>query len=133
MFHFGARAAFLREAARILRGGGRLVVSDILLRQPGADAGLNAAAIETILGGEYGPWPQPWATADDIHAAAAQSGLTLDRVVDATRQTLPTYRVTAPLQPGRERIEPRPSAGHVLRWMHSEGYLSYLCMVFGKR
>jgi MPBQ/MSBQ methyltransferase len=131
MFHFRAREIFLREAANVLRSGGRLVLSDILLRAPDEQAALSAAAVETVIRDEYGPWPQLWVTVDRIVDAAQRVGLTLDRIVDATRQTLPTYRVTAPQQ--RDELPSRPSAGSVLRWLHNEGYLSYLCLSFAKR
>lgn len=126
MFHFRARDGFLRQAAQVLRPGGRLVVSDILLRRPTGPAALSAAAIETAIGGEYGPWPQPFVNAEEIVNNAGQAGLRLEKTIDATRQTLPTYRVTAPQQ--QEGLPQRPSAGSVLRWLHASGHLSYLCL-----
>jgi MPBQ/MSBQ methyltransferase len=126
MFHFRARDGFLRQAAQVLRPGGRLVLSDILLRRPSDPAALSAAAIETAIGGEYGPWPQPFVTAEEIVKYAGQAGLRLEKTIDATRQTLPTYRVTAPQQ--QEGLPQRPSAGSVLRWLHASGHLSYLCL-----
>jgi MPBQ/MSBQ methyltransferase len=129
MFHFRDRARFLREAASALRAGGRMVLSDILLRRPEEGVAMSAATIESTLAGEYGPWPQLWVERDEIVDLARQAGLKLDRVVDATRETLPTYRFTAPQS---DRPAARPSAGHVLRWLHSEGHLSYLCLSFAK-
>jgi MPBQ/MSBQ methyltransferase len=131
MFHFRSRDLFLRESANALRTGGRLVLSDILLRSPGLDAPWSVAAIEATIRGEYGPWPQLWATTDEILNAAREAGLMPDNVVDATRQTLPTYRVTAPQERGGSPR--RPSAGSLLRWLHAEGYVSYLCLSFTKR
>jgi SAM-dependent methyltransferase len=131
MFHFRAREVFLREAASVLRRGGRLVLSDILLRAPAGSTSPSVDAIEAAIRGEYGPWPQLWITVDTIVEMARRAGLKLDGVVDATRQTLPTYRVTAPQE--HEGLPSRLSAGSVLRWLHSEGYLSYVCMSFEKR
>jgi cyclopropane fatty-acyl-phospholipid synthase-like methyltransferase len=130
MFHFRSRAEFLREAANALREGGRLALSDILLRRPDPSAPLDAAAIEAAVRREYGPWPELWIGVDEILDAARRVGLTPDRIVDATRQTLPTYRVTAP-QEG-SGFPRRPSAGGLLRWLHASGCASYLCLSFTK-
>ena len=130
MFHFRARDAFLREAANVLRSGGRLTVSDILLRSPGSNAPLSVAAIEAAVRQEYGPWPRLWISIDEILDDALRAGFRPDHVVDATRQTLPTYRVTAPQE--HAGLPPRPSAGSLLRWLHANGYLSYLCLSFTK-
>jgi SAM-dependent methyltransferase len=130
MFHFRSREIFLREAAKVLRNGGRLVISDILLRKPGEGAPLSAATIADALRDEYGPWPSLWIDADKILDLARQAGLKPERVVDATRQTLPTYRVTAPQE--HDGLPPRVSAGSVLRWLHGSGHLSYVCLSFVK-
>ena len=52
------------------------------------------------------------------------------RIIEATDQTLPTYRMTAPGD--LDALPPRPSAGSLMRWLHREGYLSYLCLAFTK-
>ncbi|HUZ32093.1 MAG TPA: methyltransferase domain-containing protein [Xanthobacteraceae bacterium] len=130
MFHFRDRAAFLREAAGVLRDGGRLVISDILLRNPGTSAGVDVAAVAELIRSEYGPWPQPWMAVDALLDSARGAGLRPERVLDVTAQTLPTYRFTAP-QPLGPTVGLQ-SAGDALRWLHSEGYLSYLCISFVK-
>jgi MPBQ/MSBQ methyltransferase len=130
MFHFRERAIFLREAAAALRSGGRLILSDILLRDPGLQAALDVPAIAAALRSEYGPWPQLWVERDEVLQYARRAGLKLDRMLDATRQTLPTYRFTAPRH--LDRAPAIQSAGQALRWLHDEGHLSYLCMSFIK-
>jgi MPBQ/MSBQ methyltransferase len=129
-FHFRSRETFLQQSADVLSRGGRLVLSDILLRLPGRRARMSPVEIEKTIRREYGPWPQLWVDVDEIAKAARRAGLELERVVDATRQTLPTYRVTAPQH--HDDLTGSPSAGSVLRWLHAAGYLSYLCMSFIK-
>ena len=129
MFHFRSRPAFLREAGRVLQHGERATVTDIVLRPPGPDAPWPLATIEATLRSEYGPWPQLWLTLDDVSQAAEAAGLQLERLLDATRQTLPSYRVTAPGEPSSSR----PSAGAVMRWLHEAGYLTYACISFVKQ
>jgi MPBQ/MSBQ methyltransferase len=131
MFHFRDRATFLREAASVLRNDGRLVISDILLLNPDTNAGVDVAVVEDLIRSEYGPWPQLWTAVDALLDGARQAGLTLEHSLDVTRQTLPTYRFTAP-QP-LDATRGLRSAGEALRWLHSEGYLSYLCLSFVKR
>ncbi len=130
MFHFRSRGAFFREVAYVLASGGRLVLSDILLHRPDERSPLPSATLEAIIGSEYGPWPQPWVTIEELLQTARGAGLDLERLVDATHQTLPTYRITAPQKD--DRLPVHPSAGNVLRWLHSAGHLSYLCMSFTK-
>jgi MPBQ/MSBQ methyltransferase len=130
MFHFPSRRAFLAQAAHTLRSGGRLALSDILLTNPGDRAPVDIAVLEQTIRREYGPWPDLWAGFDDILESACRSGLVLERIIEATDQTLPTYRMTAPGD--QNALPPRPSAGSLMRWLHREGYLSYVCLAFTK-
>jgi MPBQ/MSBQ methyltransferase len=130
MFHFPSRRAFLAQAADALRSGGRLALTDILLRNPGDQAPVDIAVLEQTIRREYGPWPQLWAGLDQTLESAHRRGLALERIIDATDQTLPTYRMTAPGD--QEASPPRPSAGGLMRWLHREGYLSYVCLAFSK-
>ncbi len=130
MFHFRSRDAFLREAARVLAPGGHLTVTDILLRRPDALEPSLLFVVEEAIRDEYGPWPQLWIDAQELVASAGAAGLTAERWVDASRETLPTYRVTAPRPwDGRRKSV---SAGSLLRWFHETGRLAYLCATFVK-
>jgi hypothetical protein len=91
---------------------------------------LDVPAIAAALRSEYGPWPQLWVERDEVLEWARRAGLKLERILDATRQTLPTYRFTAPHH--LARAPAIQSAGQALRWLHDEGHLSYLCMSFVK-
>jgi MPBQ/MSBQ methyltransferase len=130
MFHFPSRLGFLRQAADALGTGGRLTLTDILLRNPGDRAPVDIALVEETIRREYGPWPQLWCGFDQLLESACASGLVLERFIEATDQTLPTYRMTAPGD--QTALPPRPAAGSLMRWLHREGYLSYLCLAFTK-
>lgn len=130
MFHFLSRAIFFRQAARVLRAGGKLVVTDIPLSNPGRSAPVETALLEQIMRREYGPWPDLWIDANAVVDAARQAGLALERSVDMTAQTLPSYRITAPRD--EDALPPRPTAGGLMRWLHRNGHLSYLCLSFTK-
>jgi MPBQ/MSBQ methyltransferase len=130
MFHFRSRSAFLAQAARTLRAGGRLALTDILMKNPGDRAPLDITVLEETLRREYGPWPELWAGFDHILESSRRCGLVLERTFDATAQTLPSYRMTAP--DDQDTLPPRPAAGSLMRWLHREGYLSYVCLAFTK-
>jgi hypothetical protein len=80
--------------------------------------------LEQTIGREYGSWPDLSAGFDHVLESACPSGLVLDRIIEATDQTLPTYRMTAP--GGHDALQPRPSAGNLMRWLHREGCPSYV-------
>jgi cyclopropane fatty-acyl-phospholipid synthase-like methyltransferase len=130
MFHFRARPIFLAQAARLLRPGGRLALTDILMKHPGERAPVDTAVLEHTLRRDYGPWPEPWTSCEQIVETARRRGLVLAQTIDATAQTLPSYRVTAPGD--QDALPPQPSAGSLMRWLHREGYLSYMCLAFTK-
>lgn len=130
MFHFSSRRTFLEEAARVLRPGGRLVVSDILIHELLDMASSDVRQIEFALQGEYGPWPRPRERIEDILIAARDAGLSRKEVMDATWQTLPSHRITAPH--AGSGLPSGVSAGQTLRWLHETGRLSYLGMSFTK-
>jgi SAM-dependent methyltransferase len=130
MFHFASRRVFLRQAADALREGGRLALTDILLTNPASNAPIDIGLLERTMRHEYGPWPDLWTGRANILELARESGLVLDRIIDATAQTLPTYRMTAPGD--QQALPARPTAGGLMRWLHRNGYLSYLGFAFTK-
>ena len=131
MFHFRSRQLFLAEAARLLRPGGTLLVTDILLRDPGAAAPWSREAMLAAIRRDYGPWPDPWAEAASLQQWAAAAALDPARSEDWTAQTLPSYRTVAP--DDAPELRPQPDAGNVLRWLHRHGWLTYQMLVFRRR
>lgn len=123
MFHFADRARFLAEAARVLRPGGTLVVTDILFGRGSGTPPWQEARIEQVIRRDYGAWPHPWIDGTAITAAASHAGLTLTGTEDWTAATRPSYRIISP-HPTPERLT-NPDAGAVFRWLHGHGWLSY--------
>jgi len=131
MFHFPSRQTFLAEAARVLRPGGMLAVTDILLRQPMPGAPGTEAIVATIQR-DYGPWPEPWVEAEAIRTIARHAGLLAVRNEDWSGATLPSYRTIAPARPGQPPGQAL-SAGDVLCWLHGSGWLGYRMFLFRRR
>jgi MPBQ/MSBQ methyltransferase len=128
MFHFASRRAFLGEAARVLRTGGVLAVTDILLRRPHPRAPWDHAMIETIVRRDYGPWPDPWVEVADLQRDAQAAGLQFAGGQNWSAATLPTYRTVAPVRDGGLNL--RPAAGDMFRWLHANGWLTYVLLLF---
>lgn len=92
MMHFSSRLHFFGEAKRVLRPGGRLVTTDILL-DPSQDGHL--AHIEQVTEG-FAPWPEPLATSSEIAATARNVGLIRINHQDLTENS--RWRYAAPTE-----------------------------------
>jgi SAM-dependent methyltransferase len=122
-FHFSSRARFVREAARVLRPGGRLVLTDLVasaeLRRA-RDEGRSLDLVATLTR-ELGPWPDLWGDEGDYEALARAAGLTALCRRDLTLGTLPSYTCILggkTAVPGR----PDPDAGvAALAWLQLTG------------
>jgi SAM-dependent methyltransferase len=134
IFHFPSRLAFLREAARVLRPGGRLVLSDFVPEGVHLhDLALSAVARLGAISGFYGTfnwWPP--CTLSGYRWLARNAGLRLLAMEDITAQTLPTY-------PALLRMI--SEIGHTAAWqatryiseVSAKGWVRYLNLAFERR
>lgn len=128
MFHFASRRRFFAQAARLLRPGGLLVASDIVLSRPPADLATPDFPLQESLQIGFGPWPDPWGEDADHAELARAAGLRCDEVRDATDATAPSHRFTVPhdADPARDPGDPGRRAALALKWLHDQGLLHYL-------
>ena len=134
MFHFASRRTFFREVARVLRSGGTLVASDIVLTESASQAEVPRLRIEAPLRDGYGPWPDIWGEDADHRALGSAAGLSCSCLLDATLQTRPTHRFLVPddAEAESDSIDPLMRAAMMLKWLHDKDYLQYLYMRFDK-
>jgi len=128
MFHFASRRQLFAEAARVLKPGGVLTGTDILI----APAARSAPwPIDTILQAGFGPWPDVWG-ADADHTQLARAAGLNGEVRDISTPVAPSYRYTAPphADPSDANVPASLRASAALRWLHQRGWLQYVCFRF---
>ena len=128
MFHFSSRRKFFMEAARVLKPGGVLAGTDILI-SPSARAA--DFPVDAVLQVGLGPWPDVWGADADHVALARDAGLS-GEVADITTAVAPSYRYTAPPDATpQDRHAPAPArASAALRWLNDRGWLRYVSFRF---
>ena len=128
IFHFPSRLQFLKEAARVLKPGGLIALSDFVPRKPnGSNSRIGKVLGRQIQKG-YGPLGGDWVEGDyNAMARAANLRLIVDK--DITVNTLPTYPVLLDLFPSPS-IMAWPT--RLLKWVSYLRLMRYRILCFAK-
>lgn len=143
-FHFRSRATFYAEVARVLRPGGRLVMTDIL--HASATPGVTEVPARNALADDataaldacLGPWPDPMGLEGSAQALAEAGGLRLTSATDLSAGTLrgaehflgPGASLDWPPQPGISTISRGVTA---LTWLQARGHQRVVLLTFERQ
>ena len=138
MFHFPSRLRFLKEAYRVLRANGRLILTDILIspvvweKHRKEDAGISGESLLIMLHDGYGPWPQPFLTVLQLRELALEAGFVLLEDEDLSLNTLPSYSFICP---GANNLKAQQisHASTLLAWLQAHGLAIYYYGCFEAR
>lgn len=132
-FHFDSRAGFLSEARRVLRPGGRIVLTDIVPTERMAELRRSegpAFALERVLQEGIGPWVDLWGTTPGWTELCTPSVH-----LDITEPTVPSYpcflgpRIRAVPGVRLEGDDPMTPAVALLGWLQETGHVRVVLVV----
>jgi MPBQ/MSBQ methyltransferase len=132
-FHFSSRRRFLEEAARVLRPGGRLVMTDLEPSQAlrALKGTLAGREIERRVHAGAGPWPDFWGE-EQLYVLELEER----QQADWSRETLPSWRAFLGREPDADHQEPQDpiaDACHQLGSLQEAGLLRVILKVFQRR
>jgi cyclopropane fatty-acyl-phospholipid synthase-like methyltransferase len=132
IFHFPSRDQFFAEARRVLRPGGRLLLSDFVLFDPDGFGSSARALGDWFVNHFYGESRR--CTLAQYRQLATAHGFRLSEIEDANQRTLPTFKVLLhlPQKTSLSAIGTR-AVTHLIYWAQRLGAVRYLLLCLEKR